>query len=53
MAAVGGTILAAPIALPGIVLTVGGYLAVAGSVVTTVSQAVVSDDKNEQKDAIK
>jgi hypothetical protein len=43
LAAIGGTILAAPIALPGIIITIGGYLAVAGSVVTTVSQAVVSD----------
>lgn len=45
LATIGGTILTAPIALPGIVLTIGGYLTVAGSVVTTVSQAVVSDEK--------
>ena len=53
LATIGGTILTAPIAFPGIVLTIGGYLTVAGSVVTTVSQAVVSDDKNEQKDVVK
>lgn len=41
LAAAGGTIIAAPIALPSIVITVGGYLVVAGSVATAVSQAVV------------
>ena len=38
LAAVGGTILAAPIALPVVVTTVGGYLAVAGGLVSAVSQ---------------
>jgi len=41
LAAAGGTIIAAPIALPSILITVGGYLVVAGSVATAVSQAVV------------
>ncbi|WP_299664697.1 hypothetical protein [uncultured Polaribacter sp.] len=54
LAAIGGTILAAPVALPAALITVGGYLTVAGSVVTTVSQAVVSDkteilDQEDQK----
>jgi hypothetical protein len=49
LAAIGGTILAAPIALPGIIITIGGYLAVTGSVVTTVSQAVVSDADKKSK----
>ncbi len=53
LATVGGTVLAAPIALPTNIITIGGYLTVAGSVLTTVSQAVVSDDKNEQKNATK
>ncbi len=43
LASIGGIILTAPIALPALVLTIGGYLAVVGAVVTTVSQAVVSD----------
>ncbi len=47
LAATGGAILAAPISLPALVITIASYLAVAGTVVTTVSQAVVSDDENE------
>ena len=47
LAATGGAILAAPIALPALVITIASYLAVAGTVVTTVSQAVVSDNENE------
>lgn len=38
MAAIGGTILAAPIALPVIVTTIGGYVAVVGGVISGVSQ---------------
>jgi len=38
LAAVGGTILAAPIALPVVVTSVAGYLAVAGGVISAVSQ---------------
>jgi len=44
LAAVGGTILAAPVALPVIVTTIGGYVAVAGGVLTTVSQLTTTDD---------
>ena len=44
LAAVGGTILAAPIALPVIVTTIGGYLAVAGGVATAVSQLTTEKD---------
>jgi uncharacterized membrane protein HdeD (DUF308 family) len=44
LAAVGGTILAAPIALPVVVTTVGGYLAVAGGVLTAVSQLTTLDE---------
>jgi hypothetical protein len=47
LAATGGAILAAPIALPSIVLSIATYLAVAGTVATTISQAVVSDTKEE------
>jgi len=38
LAAVGGSILAAPIALPLVVTSVGGYLVVAGGVASAVSQ---------------
>lgn len=44
LAAVGGVLVASPVALPAIVVTVGGYLVVAGSVATAVSQAVTTDE---------
>lgn len=36
---VGGVIIAAPIALPATIVTIGGYLATAGTVATVLSQA--------------
>ena len=45
LAAVGGTILAAPIALPAILTTIGGYVAVAGGVLSAASQLTTTDDK--------
>lgn len=45
LAAVGGTILAAPIALPAIITTLGGYVAVAGGVLSAASQLTTTDDK--------
>ena len=44
LAAVGGTILAAPVALPVIVTSVGGYLVVAGGVASAVSQLTTLND---------
>ena len=44
LAAVGGTILAAPIALPTIVITIGGYVALAGGVLSAASQLTTTDD---------
>ena len=44
LAAVGGTILAAPIVLPAIVTTIGGYVAVAGSILSAASQLTTTDD---------
>jgi uncharacterized membrane protein HdeD (DUF308 family) len=47
LAALGGTILAAPIALPVVVSSIGGYLAVAGGVLSAVSQiTTINDHKN-------
>lgn len=43
LAAVGGTILTAPLALPAIIVTIGGYVAVAGGVLSAVSQLTVED----------
>jgi uncharacterized membrane protein HdeD (DUF308 family) len=48
LATLGGTILTAPVALPVIVTTIGGYVAVAGGVLSAVSQLTV--DTNEQPD---
>ena len=44
LVAVGGTILAAPIALPAIITTIGGYVAVAGGVLSAASQLTTTDD---------
>ena len=44
LAAVGGTILAAPVALPVIVTTIGGYVAVVGGVLSAFSQLTTTKD---------
>lgn len=44
VAAVGTTVLAAPIALPAVVVTVAGYLATAGAIATAVSQSAIGND---------
>ena len=47
LATIGGTILAAPITLPIVVSTAAGYLAVAGGVMTAVSQLTTEPNLNE------
>lgn len=49
LAAAGGVLVAAPIALPAAFVTIGGYLIVAGSVATAVSQVAVNDEGCESK----
>jgi ABC-type xylose transport system permease subunit len=50
LAAVGGVLVASPIALPASVVTIGGYLIVGGSVATAVSQTVkCGEEENERK----
>jgi hypothetical protein len=44
LAAIGGAIIAAPVTLPAIVVTVAGYLTVAGGVMTAVSQSTVEGE---------
>lgn len=44
LAAISGSILSAPVALPAILLKVAGYLAVAGTVAGTVSQTAVEEE---------
>lgn len=55
LAAAGGILVAAPVAIPTALVALGGYLIVAGSVATAVSQAVttnevgvVADTKNKK-----
>jgi len=45
LATVGGAIIAAPISIPATIITIATYMTVAGTVATAVSQAVVSDKK--------
>ena len=47
LAAVGGTILAAPVALPVAIVSIGGYIAVAGGVISAVSQLTSTKDAIE------
>jgi ABC-type xylose transport system permease subunit len=41
---VGASILASPVVLPAAIVTIGGYLALAGSIVTGVSQTAVGKE---------
>ena len=43
LAAIGTAIVAAPIALPALAVTVGGYLLLCGTVITAVSQTAVGE----------
>ena len=44
LAATGGILVATPIAIPAILVTIGGYLIVAGSVATAISQSVTTTE---------
>jgi uncharacterized membrane protein YeiH len=44
VAAIGGALLAAPVGLPVALVTVAGYLTVAGGVMTAVAQAAVENE---------
>ena len=46
IAAVGTSILAAPVALPVLLVNIAGYLVVAGGVMSTVGQAVITKEEN-------
>jgi hypothetical protein len=43
LTAAGGAIIAAPVALPAALITLAGYVTVAGTVATVVSQSVIKD----------
>lgn len=51
IAAASGALLAAPVALPLIVLKIAGYAAVAGGVATAVSQATACNEETGGSDA--
>jgi uncharacterized membrane protein HdeD (DUF308 family) len=50
--AVSGSIVAAPVALPGVIVTVAGYAAVAGGVLSAVSQITVDDDAKREHEIV-
>lgn len=43
LGSIGGVIVAAPVALPAIIISIGGYLIVGGSVIASVSQLTKKD----------
>ena len=47
-----GSVIAAPVVLPTIVVSVAGYLAVAGGVLSAVSQMTVDDDAKAEDELI-
>ncbi|PZR13814.1 MAG: hypothetical protein DI539_19205 [Flavobacterium psychrophilum] len=46
LAAVSGAILSTPVTLPPLLVTIAGYIAVAGTVASAVAQAVTAKDEN-------
>lgn len=49
LAAVGGAILAAPVAVPAALVSIAGYVALAGGVMTAVSQTAVDTKTKDGK----
>jgi hypothetical protein len=49
LATAGGTLLAAPVALPAVVLTIASYVSVAGAVMTAVSQTAVESEESPRE----
>lgn len=50
IAAIGASVIAAPIALPAIAVTIAGYLATAGAIATAVSQSAITKDSECEDD---
>lgn len=50
LAAASGALLAAPVALPAAVITIAGYVAVAGTVATAVSQTAIPKEEDADDD---
>lgn len=49
LAAAGGVLVASPIAIPTILVTIGGYLIVGGSVATAISQTVTTTEADTKQ----
>jgi len=49
LAVAGGTVIASPIAIPAIMVSVAGYVILAGSVITAVSQTAVENNKEDEQ----
>ncbi|UOE42140.1 hypothetical protein MTP09_05755 [Chryseobacterium suipulveris] len=49
LSAVGGVLVAAPVALPAGIVTIGGYLLLGGSIIGAVSQTAVSAEEYGEK----
>jgi uncharacterized membrane protein HdeD (DUF308 family) len=49
LAAVGGAVLAAPVAVPAALVSIAGYVALAGGVMTAVSQTAVDTNAKEDQ----
>jgi uncharacterized membrane protein HdeD (DUF308 family) len=47
-----GSVIAAPVVLPAVVVSVAGYLAVARGVLSAVSQMTVDDDAKSEEDLL-
>ncbi|MBC5842643.1 hypothetical protein H8R23_14610 [Flavobacterium sp. F-380] len=50
--ALSGSVIAAPVVLPTVVVSVAGYLAVAGGVLSAVSQMTVDDEAKSEEDIL-
>jgi hypothetical protein len=50
VAAAGTAVIAAPVALPAVVVTIGGYLIVGGAVASAVSQAAIDSSTSSETD---
>ncbi|EIA08668.1 hypothetical protein [Flavobacterium frigoris] len=48
-----GSVIAAPVVLPAVVVSVAGYLAVAGGVLSAVSQMTVDEEAKSEEDIVK
>lgn len=51
LTAVGGAILAAPVALPATIITVAGYVMLGGTVATAIAQTAMQTDNEEETKA--